>query len=265
MAYVAIDPPGTWCNNQALRDVLAGLPVKPRRFVDIGCGAGPVSKLLLAQGMQGTALDYSAQAVAICRENLRDAVASGALAVIEADVLHNADGLPNDHDCAVCYMVLEHIEDDAGFARQCARLVRPGGHAIFTVPGRSDQWTLEDETVGHLRRYDRPQLKAVLEQAGLEDVRVISIAVPVANLLLRLGDAMIRRSGEVQKKDALSDDEQTRLSGIREIPWKTVFPSWVRLILNPVSLYPLFVIQRLFYDTDMGVALMGYGRVPAAR
>lgn len=264
MAFVAIDPPGTWCNNQALRDVIARLPEKPQRFVDIGCGAGPVSKLLLAEGMQGTALDYSPEAVAACREQLNGAITAGRLNVLQADITQNPD-VPRDHDCAVSYMVMEHVEDDVGFARACAALVRPGGHAIFTVPGRRDKWTLEDQTVGHLRRYDRADLKAVMEQAGLQDVKVISIAVPVANLLLGLGDAMIRHSQEVTRKEALSPQDQTKLSGVREIPWKTVFPSWVRLILNPITMYPFFVLQRLFYDTDCGVALMGYGRVGTLR
>ena len=57
--------------------------------------------------------------------------------------------------------------------------------------------------------------------------------------------------------------EQTELSGIREIPFKTVFPAWFRLILNRVTLYPLFILQRLFYRTNLGLTLLAVGRVDA--
>jgi len=42
-----------------------------------------------------------------------------------------------------------------------------------------------------------------------------------------------------------------------------VFPCWVRLILNRITLYPLFVIQRWFYRTGLGLVMMGTGRVPS--
>ena len=41
-----------------------------------------------------------------------------------------------------------------------------------------------------------------------------------------------------------------------------MFPSWVRIILNRTTLYPLFVIQRLFYRTGLGLVMMGIGRIP---
>jgi len=39
-------------------------------------------------------------------------------------------------------------------------------------------------------------------------------------------------------------------------------PPIARIILNRVTLYPLFVIQRMFYRTGLGVVMMGMGRVP---
>jgi hypothetical protein len=115
--------------------------------------------------------------------------------------------------------------------------------------------------VGHLRRYERGDLEAVLRQAGLEEVEVWSAAVPVANLLFHLGNFLVRRStGEEVVRQ--SQREQTETSGIREVPWKTVFPSWCRLLLNRRALFPLFVVQRLFYRTGLGLTLIGSGRVP---
>lgn len=261
--FVKIDPPGSWCNHQALRDIVGTLSEKPQSFVDVGCGSGAITKVLLDEGMKGTAVDFSADALAVARDFLKDELARGQVTLVEGDATQDVS-VPRDHDCGISYMVMEHVEDDVDFARKCGALVRHGGHFVFAVPGRRDKWTIEDETVGHLRRYDREDLRAVLQKAGFEDVKVISVAVPVSNMLLGLSDYMVRRSGEVAKKDTMSLEQQTKLSGIREIPWKTVFPSWVKIILNRYTLYPLFVIQRLFYHTGLGITMIGYGRVAKA-
>jgi hypothetical protein len=42
---------------------------------------------------------------------------------------------------------------------------------------------MKDETVGHLRRYEREGLEDKLRIAGLSNVEIWSVAVPVTNLL----------------------------------------------------------------------------------
>ena len=159
-------------------------------------------------------------------------------------------------------MVMEHVEDDAGFLQKIKQYVKPGGHIILGVPGRRDRWSLEDESVGHIRRYDRGDLDAVLRKANLEQVSVWSVGVPTINMLFNVSLWMVARSGETAKMGQ-SQREQTETSGIRDIPWKTVFPSWVRIILNRTTLYPLFVIQRIFWrGSGLGVVMMGMARVP---
>ena len=132
---------------------------------------------------------------------------------------------------------------------------------MVAVPGRRDRWGPEDETVGHLRRYDYDDLRKTFEASGLRDVKVLSVAVPIANLLFHVSNFMVRRSQTEMAKVNQSARDQTESSGVREIPWKTVFPSWCRFLLNRVTLYPLFVLQRLFYPTNLGLTMLGLGRV----
>jgi SAM-dependent methyltransferase len=257
MKFVKIDPPGTFCTQEALRDAL-----KDRRgqtFLDVGCGGGDLSKLLCDAGLTGIGVDFSERALAIAKQTLSGYVDSGKYKLQLGDV-HD---LPADFtkvDIAISYMVMEHVEDDVGFIRKIAQYVKPGGNIILAVPGRRDRWSLEDETVGHIRRYDRDDLDAVLRKASLSKVSVWSVGVPVINMLFNISLWMVARSGEASKVGQ-SQREQTETSGIRDIPWKTVFPSWVRIILNRKTLYPLFVIQRMFYRTGLGVVMMGMGRV----
>jgi hypothetical protein len=133
---------------------------------------------------------------------------------------------------------------------------------VLGVPGRRDRWSVEDETVGHFRRYDRTDLETVLREAGLHQVDIWSIGVPIANLLFKLSVRLITRSSE-QAKRGQSQREQTETSGIREIPWKTVFPAWLTVLLNRTTLSPLFALQRLFYRSGLGITMMGMGRVPS--
>jgi SAM-dependent methyltransferase len=257
MAFVKIDPPGTFCTHAAVRDVVRRRG--GRRFLEVGCGGGDISKLLCDAGMEGVGVDFSERAVAIARRTLESQIETGRYELHHGDIHDLGDNFTTV-DMALSFMVMEHVEDDVGFLRSFMKFVRPGGNVVVGVPGRRDHWSFEDETVGHLRRYDREDLERVLKEAGLTDIEVWSVAVPVANILFRIGDWLVRKSGEAGKLGQ-SQREQTETSGIREIPWKTVFPSWVRLILNDYTLWPLFVIQRLFYRTGLGVTMFGIGRV----
>jgi len=77
-----------------------------------------------------------------------------------------------DHSAAVSYNVLEHIEDDVAALRTMAGLVRPGGHVIIVVP--AFQWAMSpaDIVTGHVRRYTKKSMRAAMEQAGLELVKI---------------------------------------------------------------------------------------------
>ncbi len=259
MKLVNIDPPVTFCIKEALRDALKGRPAGT--FLDVGCGGGGMSKLLCDAGWTGTGIDFSEPALKVAEAELQPYLASGGFRLHAGDVLD----LPADFarvDLAISFMVMEHVQDDVGFVRRLAGYVKPGGLLVLGVPGRRDCWSIEDETVGHYRRYDRHDLDSVLRSAGLGQVAVWSIAVPVANLLFKLSVWLIARSAETAKV-AQTQREQTETSGIREIAWKTAFPSWVGLILNRVTLMPLFIIQRLFYRTGLGITMMGMGHVPS--
>ncbi|SDR05294.1 Methyltransferase domain-containing protein [Rhizobiales bacterium GAS113] len=257
MTFELLDPPGMFCSYAALSDAIRGRGLKT--FIDIGCGSGAISRKLCELGLSGIGVDFSEQAIALARRHMASYIEAGTYSLGAADV-HRLSSDFCKADLAVSYMVMEHVADDVGFLRKISEFTKPNGTVIVAVPGRRDCWTIEDETVGHLRRYDRCDLEEVMRTAGLHDIDVRSVAVPTANLLLGVGGWLIKHSGEMAKVGQ-SQREQTETSGIREIPWKTTFPSWARLILNHYALWPLFVIQRLFYKTGYGVTMMGIGKV----
>ena len=257
MKLVKIDPPGSWCQYEAVMEMMGYAGGKT--FLEVGCGPGSLSLRLCRKGWQGVGIDFSQDAIAQARVNLSPYIQDGRYRLIPGD-LFAIDLGEEKFDVGLSMMVMEHVTNHVDFVERIVSSINPGGHVIIGVPGRRDRWGIEDETVGHLRRYDRGDLQDTLTSEGLTDVTVWSVAVPVANLLFHFGNFFIRNSGEIQKVKQ-SAHEQTETSGIREIPWKTVFPSPFKLLLNRTTLYPLFVLQRLFYDSNLGLTMIACGKV----
>ena len=72
------------------------------------------------------------------------------------------------HSAAVSYNVLEHIEDHVGALRTMRDLVRPGGNVVLVVPAFPFAMSPVDVMTGHVRRYTRRTVRAVMDAAGLE-------------------------------------------------------------------------------------------------
>jgi 2-polyprenyl-3-methyl-5-hydroxy-6-metoxy-1,4-benzoquinol methylase len=77
-----------------------------------------------------------------------------------------------EYSSAVSYNVLEHIEDDIAALKSMTGLVRPGGHVITVVP--AFQWAMSpaDIATGHVRRYTKKSMRAAMNAAGLEVVKL---------------------------------------------------------------------------------------------
>ncbi len=140
------------------------------RVCEVGAGRGALSGHILAErGVAGlTICEPSAnlheQLVLQHAGDQRVAVHQS----IFADVASAAPGF----DAVIYDNVLEHIEDDAGEAATIASALNPGGHLLVLVPALSWLYSDFDASIGHYRRYHRPQLRAVLESAGLEIVEL---------------------------------------------------------------------------------------------
>ena len=74
-------------------------------------------------------------------------------------------------DVVGAFDVLEHCDPESVALAETRRVLRPGGHALLTVPAYTWAWTSHDEHNAHLRRYTRPRLERAVTAAGLEVVR----------------------------------------------------------------------------------------------
>ncbi len=150
-------------------------PYLSGRVCEVGAGMGALSGHILDDpGVTGLSIcepsaNLHARLVERFAGNDRVAVHQATLAEIPA--------VDTGFDAVIYDNVLEHIEDDAEEVATISRALSPGGHLLVLVPALSWLYSDFDASIGHHRRYHRPQLRAVLESAGLEivDLRYMDV------------------------------------------------------------------------------------------
>lgn len=128
------------------------------RILDYGCGTGGNTQTYESFG---SVVGIEPDAFAV-----RAAQARGGASYCQA----NGTQLPfrpATFDVAVASDVLEHIEDDATAVSELARVVRPGGSIVVSVPAHQWLFSEHDTALHHFRRYSRAALRRLLSQGGL--------------------------------------------------------------------------------------------------
>jgi SAM-dependent methyltransferase len=90
-------------------------------------------------------------------------------------------------DAVLALDVLEHLDNDAAGLQEAARLVKPAGLLLVTVPAFPSLWGGQDEVSHHRRRYTKHSLCQAFARAQLP-----SPEVTYFNALLLAPIAMIR-------------------------------------------------------------------------
>jgi SAM-dependent methyltransferase len=156
------------------------------RVADFGAGTGTFALPLHQQGVDIVAIEPDATLHAWLRQ-------AGVKACRDITALAGAS-----LDFIYTFNVLEHIADDRAALQALAGKPRPGGRLLVYVPAYPVLFTAMDRKVGHLRRYRRHGLTALVSGAGLtiDTARYVDSLGFFATLLYRLhgaGDGSIDR------------------------------------------------------------------------
>jgi SAM-dependent methyltransferase len=91
-------------------------------------------------------------------------------------------------NAAICIEVLEHSEDPQVLAVEMARVLKPGGTLLLTVP-----WSARLHHLPHdYHRFTRIRLQALLAQAGFEDINILERGNDVGAIANKLTVLAIR-------------------------------------------------------------------------
>jgi SAM-dependent methyltransferase len=151
------------------------------RVLDVGCGEGRHTlSAWLEHPVHAVGLDLSAGDLATAAGR-RDEFAHGAPRPAHASFLRgSALALPfadATFDVVVCSEVLEHIHDHRGVLAEIARVLKPGGRFVASVPRAWPErlcWLLSDPyheaPGGHIRIFDGATLRRTITARGFRCV-----------------------------------------------------------------------------------------------
>lgn len=167
---------------------------KPGRVLDVGCGAGKLLEELELLSWQTEGIDTvlsqgRRRGLKLKKTNLQ------------------TQPLPyskNHFDLVVCLDTLEHMNDDRRLMTEMARVAKPKGVIIISVPAYSWLFSYWDKMLGHFRRYSRKTLLRAVPKKFLQPVFIsyfFSFLLLPA-VIVRLVKAL---SGQKQRSDFTAD------------------------------------------------------------
>ena len=198
--YAVIEDTHWWFRGRRkiFEQVLAQLaaPHERMRILDIGFGTGAMLTFLERFGTV-LGMDMSAEAVRFARTRCDRPMLLGDITRIP---------LPDGAlDLVTACDIVEHVDDEEGAFAELARVCKPGGHMLVTVPAFQFLWGNQDVVSHHRRRYRLGPLQRSIENAGFRIVILSyfnSLLFPIVaaiRVVRRLrGEAY---DGEVPKSD----------------------------------------------------------------
>lgn len=102
--------------------------VKGKRLLDYGCGGGECALFFAMHGAEVTGFDLSPQGVEMARRRFAQYGIAAQLDVMDAEKLSYPD---RSFDVLLGVGVLHHVIKYPGVAENAARVLKPGGRAIF--------------------------------------------------------------------------------------------------------------------------------------
>ena len=128
-------------------------------LIDIGCGTKPYKELLAPYITDHIGLDHT--------HTLHEQS--------NIDLFGTAYNIPvgdNSFESALCTAVLEHLEEPEQALKECHRVLKPGGIAIYSVPFI---WHLHEEP-RDFYRFSKYGLKYLFEKTGFEIIEIKALS-----------------------------------------------------------------------------------------
>jgi ubiquinone/menaquinone biosynthesis C-methylase UbiE len=174
--------------------------VAGQRVLDVACGTGYGSRLLLAAGARDLiGVDNAAEALVATRAEAPTCL----LLRASAARLPLAD---RSIDVVVSLETVEHVDDAPGFVRELRRVLRPGGVAIVSTPRNQGLDRLRPVNPFHRREYSAEEFGVLMGESFTsierwsqrthyrDDLATPPAVAPLRRALTRLLPAPLRRA-----------------------------------------------------------------------
>jgi SAM-dependent methyltransferase len=219
-----------------------------RLHLECAAGVGSLSITLARTGTTVVAADMSLRSLAVVAHRAAAAGVGAAVLPVVADIT-NLPFPDQTFPSASSAETLEHIPADIAATQELARVLTSGGWLCGTVPADPGQWSDWDDWGGHLRRYEKPGMTAMLSAAGLEP----EVTIWGWPMLRIYDDVFMQRVNRRRLHNPGSLDEDPALAKVADLGRK-------RWLVNLVR--SAFSIDRLFDGAPWGVGLLFRARKP---
>lgn len=163
--------------NELIRWLIEQHAPRARRTLEIGCGTGFALKALREALPTGTIAGSELHSQGLLTARMRHGEAVE-LFQMDARKSYLADAL----DLVGAFDVLEHIPEDQDVLSEIARILKPGGTLVATVPQHMWMWSTADDVAFHQRRYRHGELAQKALKAGLQPIYTssfVTLAFPL--------------------------------------------------------------------------------------
>ena len=146
--------------HQWIVDELA--PFFGQNVVEVGAGVGDLTALLLQTGLKHLyAFEPASNLFPLLAKNMEK---QSRVTIIND--YFKPELAPDVIDSVLYINVLEHIKNDRTELLMVNRALRNGGHLLLFVPALQWLFSNADMSMGHFRRYYRPDLVKLVEETG---------------------------------------------------------------------------------------------------
>ena len=176
--------------------------------LEFGYGSGDMLLLFAYLGLEVFGFDISEAAV----ENAGSRIEKNAALKSKISLLPNkCDIHGRRYDYIMAFEILEHIEDDLGSLKEWRDILNENGKLLLSVPAHRGKWCGNDIVSGHYRRYEKADMKELLENAGFHVLHFWSYAYPLSILL----DVFLGKRVCDESEENLTMEELSKQSGIK--------------------------------------------------
>ncbi len=184
-----------------LRDSLQGRDLAGTLWLDAGCGTGNLARWLATRGCRVLGVDAASEMVAAANRAARGENQSDRLTFVRITTIARLALDDSSLDGILCSSVLEYVPDPIVCLIQFARVLKPGGLLLVSVPNRKSvvrRTQVACHRLGRLlgqhwcgfldysrHQYSRPEFESLLVRAGFSSERNVPFGSPLPDLAQR--------------------------------------------------------------------------------
>jgi 2-polyprenyl-3-methyl-5-hydroxy-6-metoxy-1,4-benzoquinol methylase len=180
---------------------LEGRDVAGRLWLDAGCGTGTLSRWLAARGCGVLGVDAAAEMITAAVQAAKSHEYSERISFVRVSTIARLALDDNLLDGILCSSVLEYVSDPITCLAEFARVLKPGGLLLVSVPNRNSL-VRRAQVAGHRlgslmgqgwatfldysrHEYSQQEFQQVLSRAGFSGERLVPFGGPLPRLAQR--------------------------------------------------------------------------------